>query len=85
MTEQIAQANGIEIAYETFGDPERPAILLVMGLGVQMLGWPDEFCELLADRGFREGFARLAPLGCSRSCRGLPGCRHLGPCRSCRT
>jgi len=52
MTEQIAQANGIEIAYETFGDPERPAILLVMGLGVQMLGWPDEFCELLADRGF---------------------------------
>jgi pimeloyl-ACP methyl ester carboxylesterase len=52
MTEQITQTNGIEIAYETFGDPERPAMLLIMGLGVQMLGWPEEFCEQLADRGF---------------------------------
>ena len=42
---------GIEIAYETFGDPDHPAILLVMGLGTQMLGWPDELCEALADAG----------------------------------
>jgi len=44
-------ANGIEIAYETFGDPSAPPMLLVMGLGTQMLGWPDEFCEDLAARG----------------------------------
>jgi pimeloyl-ACP methyl ester carboxylesterase len=44
---------GVTIAYETFGDSGDPAILLVMGLGMQMLGWDEGFCELLADRGFR--------------------------------
>lgn len=47
-----AQANGIELEYETFGDPADPAILLIMGLGVQLLGWQEEFCETLAQRGF---------------------------------
>lgn len=46
-----AQVNGLEIAYETFGNEGDPAILLVMGLGTQMLGWPDEICEQLADAG----------------------------------
>ena len=45
-------ANGIEIAYETFGDPGDVPVLLVMGLGTQMIAWPDEFCEDLASRGF---------------------------------
>jgi pimeloyl-ACP methyl ester carboxylesterase len=49
--ELIAPANGIEVAYEAFGDPADPTALLVMGLGVQMLGWDDAFCELLAGRG----------------------------------
>jgi pimeloyl-ACP methyl ester carboxylesterase len=44
---------GIEIAYDSFGDPADPTLLLVMGLGMQMLGWDEEFCELLAGRGFR--------------------------------
>ena len=44
-------SNGIEIAYESFGDPADPTILLVMGLGTQMLAWPDELCEALADAG----------------------------------
>jgi pimeloyl-ACP methyl ester carboxylesterase len=44
-------ANGIEIAYETFGDPGAPPIVLVMGLGTQMLAWPDAFCTDLAERG----------------------------------
>ena len=44
---------GIEIAYESFGDPSDPTILLVMGLGMQMLGWDEGFCELLVDRGYR--------------------------------
>jgi pimeloyl-ACP methyl ester carboxylesterase len=50
--ELIAPANGIELAYEAFGDPTDRTVLLIMGLGVQMLGWDAEFCELLAGRGF---------------------------------
>ena len=46
-----AKVNGIEIAYETFGDPTDPAIFLVMGLGTQMLAWPVEMCTALADAG----------------------------------
>jgi pimeloyl-ACP methyl ester carboxylesterase len=45
-------ANGLTIEYETTGDPDRPAILLVMGLGAQLVYWPDEFCQALAARGF---------------------------------
>lgn len=41
----------VEIAYETFGDPADPPLLLVMGLGAQMLVWPDDFCRALADAG----------------------------------
>src|SRR4051812_7705620 len=47
-----ARVGDIEIAYETFGRRTDPALLLVMGLGTQMLGWPDEFCAGLAERGF---------------------------------
>ena len=53
MEELTAAANGIEIVYQEFGDPADPTVLLIMGLGVQMLGWDEEFCELLASRGFR--------------------------------
>jgi pimeloyl-ACP methyl ester carboxylesterase len=42
----------IELCYETFGDRSDPTALLVMGLATQMIGWPDEFCEQLAARGF---------------------------------
>ncbi|WP_329084674.1 MULTISPECIES: alpha/beta fold hydrolase [unclassified Streptosporangium] len=47
-----APANGIEIAYETFGSPEARPLLLITGLGCQMIQWDDRFCELLADRGY---------------------------------
>ncbi len=46
-------ANGIEIAYDEFGDAKAPVILLIMGLGTQMIAWPVPFCEALAARGFR--------------------------------
>jgi pimeloyl-ACP methyl ester carboxylesterase len=42
---------GVDIAFERFGDPHTPPVLLIMGLGTQMLGWPDGFCRVLADRG----------------------------------
>jgi pimeloyl-ACP methyl ester carboxylesterase len=44
-------ANGLTLAYQSFGDPRDVPILLVMGLGTQMLGWPDELCVLLAAAG----------------------------------
>jgi len=54
MTVELARGVGpseIDIAYEQFGDPEAPPVVLVMGLATQMLGWPDGFCEMLADLG----------------------------------
>jgi len=48
---KTAPTNGITIAYETFGDAAATPVLLVMGLGTQMLAWRDGFCQLLADRG----------------------------------
>ena len=47
------QANGITIEYEETGPPDAPVILLIMGLGMQLIGWPESFCERLAARGFR--------------------------------
>ena len=44
-------ANGIELAYETFGAAGAPPVVLIMGLGMQMIAWPDELCEGLARRG----------------------------------
>lgn len=53
MTEQTAVlASGIEICYETFGDADDPAVLLVMGLGGPMGWWSADFCENLRRRGF---------------------------------
>ncbi len=51
--ERLAPVNGIEIAYQEVGDPDGEPLLLVMGLGTQMLAWDEEFCALLAERGFR--------------------------------
>ena len=50
---QIARANGIDICYEIFGDPKAQPMLLIMGLGAQMVLWDDDFCEQLAARSFR--------------------------------
>jgi pimeloyl-ACP methyl ester carboxylesterase len=53
MAEQFCTlASGHEVCYETFGDPADPALLLMMGLATQMLGWHEDFCAALADRGF---------------------------------
>src|SRR6476646_3364295 len=46
------KANGIDIEYETFGDPKAVPLLLIGGLGSQLLSWDEEFCEQLRDRGF---------------------------------
>ena len=45
------QGNGIEIEYDTFGDSAGRPLLLVMGLGAQMIAWHEDFCARLADAG----------------------------------
>src|ERR671916_2873797 len=52
MDERFCRVGDVELCYEPFGDPDRPAVLLVMGLGTQMIGWHEDFCAQLADRGF---------------------------------
>lgn len=53
MSEQYVRANSIRLAYEQFGQAEHPTIILVMGLGTQLIGWPVAMCEGLAEKGFR--------------------------------
>lgn len=48
----FAQVNGIQIAYDTFGNPSAPALLLIMGLGGQLINWHEEFCAHLATQGY---------------------------------
>jgi pimeloyl-ACP methyl ester carboxylesterase len=52
MSEQFADVGPINLCYETFGDPADPAILLIMGLGTQMVAWREEFCRRLVAHGF---------------------------------
>ncbi|MFE2961934.1 alpha/beta fold hydrolase [Nocardia tengchongensis] len=56
MTEQTARRVGparIDIAYERFGDPADPPVLLIMGGAAQMIHWPEEFCTALVERGLQ--------------------------------
>ncbi|MFT3851232.1 MAG: alpha/beta hydrolase [Ilumatobacteraceae bacterium] len=48
-----AQVNGITIEYDEHGDPGGEPLLLVMGLGAQLIDWPMGFVDLLVERGFR--------------------------------
>ncbi len=51
--EQTARlTTGIELCYDTFGDPDDPALLLVMGLSGPLIWWHPDFCTKLAERGF---------------------------------
>jgi len=52
MTEQRAQVGPVELVYETIGDSADAPMLLVMGLGMQLIHWDRGLCELLAERGF---------------------------------
>lgn len=46
-----AHCNGIHIAYETFGNPSGRPLLLIVGLGGQLIHWDDDLCQNLAERG----------------------------------
>ena len=47
-----AQTNGIELEYDHFGSPSDPTVLLVSGLGAQMITFYEPFCTGLAERGY---------------------------------
>jgi pimeloyl-ACP methyl ester carboxylesterase len=51
--EQFARVDGLDLCYQTFGAHDDPALLMVMGLGTQMMMWDDALCETLADRRLR--------------------------------
>ena len=51
--ERLAPSNGIELAYQEVGDPDGEPMLMIMGLGTQMLAWDEELCSMLAERGLR--------------------------------
>ncbi len=68
MTEQFARiSDDIELCYESFGDVADPTVLLIMGLGTQMIAWDEPFCELLVERGFH--VVRFDNRDCGRSSR----------------
>lgn len=48
----VLKVNGLQIAYETAGDPKAVPMLLIMGLGMQLIAWPDDFVDGLVDAGF---------------------------------
>ena len=66
---------GITLCYETFGDPANPPVLLIQGLGMQMIGWPEEFCARLAARGFHVVRFDNRDAGRSTHIRGRPPTR----------
>ena len=45
--------NPVDIHYEDMGDTNHPAVLLIMGLGAQLLLWRRGFCEQLINQGLR--------------------------------
>ena len=50
--ETVVRVGAVELCYDTFGDRAKPALLLVMGLGTQMIAWDAAFCSALAARGY---------------------------------
>ena len=73
MAEQLCDVGrGITLCWEGFGETSNPPLVLIMGLATQMIAWPEEFCEQLADRGFY--VVRFDNRDCGRStyARGRP-------------
>ena len=72
MAEQSCRVGDVDIAFETFGGPSDPALLLVMGLATQMIAWHEDFCTKLAGRGFHVIRFDNRDVGRSSAMRHLP-------------
>ncbi len=53
MAEEFVRVGEIDLCFESIGDPADPTVLLIMGLGLSLDWWRDDFCHALAGRGFR--------------------------------
>lgn len=71
--ERFADVGDVTVCYQTFGNPTSPTMLLIMGLGFQLVHWPDAFCRQLADHGFH--VVRFDNRDAGRSTH-LPGARY---------
>lgn len=71
-----AKSGDLDIVYEDFGDEDDPAVLLIMGLGAQLLLWRKEFCEKLVNQGLRVIRYDNRDVGLSSK---LPGARSGAP------
>ncbi|MEC4719409.1 alpha/beta hydrolase [Noviherbaspirillum sp. CPCC 100848] len=49
----VIETNGIQLAYDVQGNPEGETIVLIAGLGLQLISWPEKFCQALVKQGFR--------------------------------
>lgn len=49
----VTEQGEVPLAYEDWGDEAHPPLLLIMGIGAQLLLWPDDFCRALVAKGFR--------------------------------
>lgn len=49
----VTEQGEVPLAYEDWGDETHPPLLLIMGIGAQLLLWPDDFCRALVAKGFR--------------------------------
>ena len=66
----------VELFYEDLGDPAGAPVLLIMGVGAQLPMWPDGFCELLIERGYR--VIRYDHRDTGQSTTGTPGAPSYG-------
>jgi pimeloyl-ACP methyl ester carboxylesterase len=71
--EQFATVGALKLCYSATGEPQRPALLLIMGLGFQLVHWPDALCQQLADHGYH--VVRFDNRDAGRSTH-LPGARY---------
>ena len=67
----------LHIEYDTLGNPAHPAIVLIMGLGMQLTSWPDAFCHGLVARGFFVVRFDNRDAGLSGRALPKPGCHPL--------
>ncbi len=69
---EMLKANGVDLAYDGFGDEKGETILLIAGLGTQMIRWTVPFCRELAARGYRVIRFDNRDAGCSTHFTGFP-------------
>lgn len=75
--ERLAHCGGLTLAYEEFGDADGEPLVLLAGLGMQMLYWEAEFCRLLAGSGLRVIRFDNRDCGHSTKFENVPGARAL--------